>query len=166
MEFSEKSKKLLTEMGWKENRSVSIEELKLPYDDYPDVALSFLKKYGNLEGNCEKQSYSAVVNTIHIYPEQDKEDLGGDSVYAYYESLLGRKLYPIGVYLPDGYHICCDFDGRVYKIGEYCFYVGKNLYEGIENILLMNTIQSFQLDEDTRKWWNRDGKHVELPPLE
>ncbi|MFN8315209.1 MAG: SUKH-3 domain-containing protein [Chitinophagales bacterium] len=165
MEFSDKAKELLRFMGWESGRDVTLEELKLPYNDYPSFAIEFLKEYGNLRGNCEKQSYTNVVNEIVLFPQLSKNFLNGDNEYPYYSSVIGRKLFPLGAYVPDGYYICCDSDGRVYKIGEYCYYVGKNIYEGVENILLMNTLSSYQLDQDTGKWWNIRGEYEDLPSL-
>lgn len=166
MEFSNKAKELLRKMGWTPGRRISLGELKLPYNDYPPAVIAFLQEYGNLEGECEKQDYTEVVNKIYLYPETEKLFLEGDNNFPFYQSILRKKLYPIGAYDGgSGYDVCCDADGRVYKIGEYCFYVGKNLYEGIENILLMNTLKSLQLDEDTGQWWGRNGQHEELPLL-
>ena len=162
MEFNNKAKELLKKAGWKEGRKISIEELNLPFDDYPSTIITFLQEFGNLEGDCEKQNYTPVIDRFYISPSMPKEYLIGDNDYPYYQSLIERKLYPIGAYDGNGYYICCDAEGRVYKIGEYCFCVGKNLYEGIENILLMNTLQSLQLDEDTGKWWNMKAEYVEL----
>ncbi|OPC01940.1 hypothetical protein BAS10_18530 [Elizabethkingia meningoseptica] len=164
MEFSDKVKQLLKKAGWYEGRNVPLEDLKLPYGDYPQKIISFLQKFGNLEGDCEAQSYTSVINKFFLVPETDSELLEGDNYIPYYTSIIREKLFPIGATdSGNGYDICCDAEGRVYKIGEYCFYVGKDLYEGIENILLMNTLNSLQLDEDTGKWWNMDGKYVNLP---
>ncbi|MBK8445025.1 MAG: SUKH-3 domain-containing protein [Sphingobacteriales bacterium] len=163
MEFSNEAKSLLIQMGWQASRKIPIADLKLPYSDYPSTIIDFLQEYGDIEGYCEKQDYTEVVNELILYPELGESELTGDNTYPYYQSIIGRKLYPLGLYLPDGYYVCCDAEGRVYKIGEYCFYVGKNLYEGIENILFMNTLLSLQLDEDTGKWWNMDAQYVELP---
>lgn len=166
MKFTDKTKKLLKKAGWYEGRQLNIEELKLPYQDYPNNIIEFLKEYGNLEGKCEPNVLLSTtsIDEFFIYPEMDLEYLQNeDEDYGYYSSIIERKLFPIGLYMPDRYYICCDSDGRVYKIGEYCFYVGSNIYEGIENILLTNTLASLQLDEDTGKWWNMDGQYVELP---
>ncbi|MDX8572670.1 SUKH-3 domain-containing protein [Elizabethkingia sp. HX QKY] len=164
MKFSDKAKQLLKKAGWYEGRYISLEDLKLPYKDYPHNIIVFLQEYGNLEGDCESQNYTSVINRFFLVPETDFELLEGDTYIPYYSSIIGKKLFPIGaIDSGNGYDICCDFDGRVYKIGEYCFYVGGDLYEGIENILLMNTLKSLQLDEDTGKWWNMDGEYVKLP---
>lgn len=163
MNFSEKAKQLLRKAGWFEGRNISIEELKLPYNDYPKNIIEFLIEYGNLKGECETQDYTEVVNKFFLFPETNIEELEGDNYIPYYSSILKKKLYPFGATdSGNGYEICCDTEGKVYKIGEYCFCVGKNLYEGIENILLMNTLQSLQLDEDTGKWWNMKGEYVTL----
>jgi hypothetical protein len=136
MEFSSKAKELLKKAGWKEGRTISEEDFVLPYNDYPAQVMSFLKEFDNLKIDCEKQDYTPVVNKLLIGPEMEEEDLVGDNDYPYYQSIIGKKLYPLGLYMPDGYYICCDADGRVYMIGEYCYYWGNNLYEGIERILL------------------------------
>jgi hypothetical protein len=166
MEFSNKAKDLLAKAGWKAGRYISKADLKLPYDDYPQNVVEFLQEYGNLEGQCAPLDYTEVINDFYLYPEMSKEDLEGDNYYPYYESVVGRKLYPVGAYLPDGFYICCDVDGRVYMIGEYCYYWGKNIYEGLDRILLNNWRNSLQLDEDTGKWWNDNTEYVDLPPLE
>lgn len=164
MYFSEKAKEILKKAGWYEGRKISIEDLKLPYDDYPQSTISFLQEFGNLEGYCEVQNYTSVVNKFFLLPETEIDLLEGDNYIPYYSSIIGKKLFPIGATdSGNGYDICCDVDGRMYKIGEYCFYIGKNLHEGIENILLMNTLNSLQLDDETGKWWNMKGDYVSLP---
>lgn len=166
MEFNVKTKELLKKAGWKEGRKLDISKLNLPYNDYPDFIKDFLKEYGNLYGDCEtiKLPYSESTNKFDTEPAMPNDLLNGDNTFPYYQSIIGKKLFPIGGYYPDGYNICCDADGRVYMIGEYCYYRGKNLYEGIENILL-GWENCFQLDEKTGKWWNDDAEYVELPPL-
>ena len=164
MKFLKETEDLLKKAGWFEGRNIPIEDLKLPYTDYPPQIISFLQEYGNLKGECEKQDYTEVVNIFVITPETSLEELEGDNYIPYYSGIINKKLFPIGATdSGNSYDICCDAEGRVYKIGEYCFCVGKNIYEGIENILLMNTLKSLQLDEDTGKWWNMDAKYVPLP---
>ncbi|NOQ75549.1 MAG: hypothetical protein GQ574_26300 [Crocinitomix sp.] len=165
MEFTINAKKLLEKAGWFEGRNISKEELKLPYDDYPQFVIDFLREYGNLSGECEKQGYTPVINEFDLEPAMPQNKLMGDNDYPVYSEMLGRKLFPLGGYYPDGYYICCDADGRVYKMGEYCFHVGTNLYVGVENIILLNTLSSLQLDEDSGKWWNMDAEYSELPAL-
>ena len=166
MEFSDAAITLLKKAGWYIGRKLDVEELILPYDDYPQLVIDFLREFGNLEGDCEKQSYTEVVNSFYSFPSMEKEDLTGDNFYPYYSKLIDKKLFPLGGYLPDSYYICCDNDGRVYMIGEYCYFWGNNLIEGIDRILRGNWRNSLQLDEDTGKWWNDDAEYVELPPLE
>lgn len=151
--------------GWHEGRSLE-GKIGFSYEDTPQFIKEFLYQYAELK--IERVLHPSLKGKaeIHLFSEMEPEDLTGDNDYPYYQGIIGKKLYPIGLYIPDGYYICCDVDGRVYKIGEYCFYVGKNLYEGIENIILMNTLQSLQLDEDTGKWWNMDGDYVSLPSLD
>lgn len=163
---SEKTQILLKRMGWFEGRNIPLNELKLPYNDYPEFVLDFLQKYGNIEGECERQEYTEVVNKIFLIPETESHLLIGDNYIPYYQSLIGKKLYPLGAYDGgNGYDICCDADGRVYMIGEYCYHRGENLHKGIENIILGFWKESKQLDENTGKWWNREGEHKELPPV-
>lgn len=162
MEFSKEAKKRLEKAGWYVGRNV-ISQLKLAYNDYPTMAVEFLSAYGNLQIECEKQDYTSVVNQLDTNPETPEHLLKGDNYHPYYSSILNKKLYPLGWYYPNNYLICCDVDGRVYMIGENCYYKGKNLYEGIENIFLMNTLKSLQLDDDTGKWWNMQGEYVTLP---
>jgi hypothetical protein len=167
MEFSNKVKDLLKKSGWKEGRKLSIEELDLPYEDYPAKIVSFLREFGNLQGDCEKitLSNSESINQFYLIPSIDESFLDDNEDYPYYQTIIGRKLYPIGAYNGDSYYICCDEHGRVYMIGEYCSYRGNSLHEGIENILLSNWKNSLQLDEESGKWWNREGEYTELPAL-
>jgi hypothetical protein len=162
MKFNEEASKLIEKAGWKIGRNVKA-NLKLPYADYPSNVVSFLAEFGNLTIECQKQSYTEVVDELELNPEMIENLLTGDNHYPYYASLLKKKLFPIGFYMPINYFVACDAQERVYMIGDYCYYKGKNLYEGIENILLMNTLKSLQLDEDTGKWWNMNGDEVPLP---
>ena len=166
MEF--KDKKViarLKEARWYEGRNIQ-DELSFNYEDSPNFVKEFHYKYANLIIKRVDDPRMKGEAELHIFSDVEQEFLKGEQDYPYYQGIIGKRLYPLGVYLPDAYNVCCDADGRVYKIGEYCFSVGKNLYEGIENILLMNTLQSLQLDEDTGKWWNMEAEYVELPTLE
>lgn len=157
----------LEKVGWKENNLVS-KEIKYPLNNYPSFVKDFLQnicflKVQDVAFKNEYQTYTP--SYIEFDPMKGHQHYNADGDFTYYSSLLKKQVYCLGYYSPDGYYICCDADGRVYKIGEYCYCVGKNLYEGIENILLMNTLVSLQLDEETGKWWNMKGEYVDLPPL-
>lgn len=159
--FNEEIIKQLKLVGWFEDRSLK-DRIQFSYSDTPEFLKEFLYKYGELVvKRVPHQSLSGEAE-LHLFSEMEQEDLEGDNYIPYYQSIIGRKLYPLGAYLPDGYYICCDVDGRVYMIGEYCYYRGKNLYEGVENILL-GWNNCLQLDEDTGKWWNDNTQHVPLP---
>lgn len=166
MKFSDKKiLARLLEAGWFEGRNV-LEELEFPNENYPINIKTFLQEYGllkiqDVEYQNKYQKY--IPSFFETNPMIGDGHYDSDGDFTYYSSILGKEIYNLGYYSPDGYYICCDAKDRVYKIGEYCFYVGKNLHEGIENILLMNTLQSLQLDEDTGKWWNMEGKYVPLP---
>jgi hypothetical protein len=162
MVFSKKSIELLKKSGWKSGRKITDKDLELPYEDYPESIKIFLREFGNLKVKCEVQDYTDVLNELYLDASIPKEKLSGDNYIPYYQNILKKKLFPIGLYVPDSYDICCDADGRVYMIGEYCYYRGKNLYEGIENILL-GWDNCLQLDEETGKWWNEDTEYVPLP---
>ena len=167
MEFSDTVKSLLQNVGWSNNRKVN--KINYPIDNYPEFVKAFLNNLGMLKIKDKEyankyQTY--VPSFLNLDPMIGKGEYDSDGYFTYYKSIIQKELYCLGYYSPDNYYICCDNDGRVYKIGEYCFCIGNNLYEGIENLLLMNTLQSFQLDEDTGKWWNMDAEYVEPPPLE
>lgn len=162
MKFNKTTKLLLEKAGWFPGRKISMEELKLPYHDYPQFVVDFLKEYGNLYGVCLEQSYTAVINEFNLEPEMPHDKLIGDNDYPYYSNIIGRKLFPLGGHYPDGHHICCDHIGRVYVIGESLAYRGENLYMGVQNIILGDWQNSLQLDENTGKWWNRDAQYEEL----
>jgi SUKH-3 immunity protein len=160
MEFSITVKELMIKAGWSENRNINI---TLPYTDYPQSIIDFLHSYGNLIVQGIGFKDVDTIYSLEINPDLGKYESDSNGFYPYYSSLLKTKLFPLGYFRPDSYHICCDLSGRIYKIGEYCFYVGANVYIGIENILTMNTRQSLQLDEDTGKWWGMDASYVPLP---
>ncbi len=162
MEFSKEIKELFKEAGWQSGRNVR-NAYVLPYKDYPPFVIDFLNEYANLRVKGLPHESLSVVPEVIIDSDAGAGNLEEDKVYPYYSGLIKRKLFPLGYILPDGYHICCDADGRVYQISEYCFYVGKGIKEGITNILVMNTLQSLQLDEDTGNWWNIQGVYVPLP---
>jgi hypothetical protein len=153
----------LKKTGWKENRIVS-KEIKYPLIDYPNSIKEFMKnicflKIQDIEYKNDYQTY--VPSFLEFDPMLGDGHYDSDGDFTYYISLLKKQIYCIGYYSPDGYYICCDADGRVYMIGEYCYYRGKNLSEGIENILL-GWDNCLQLDEDTGKWWNEHTQYVDL----
>lgn len=164
MKFSDETLGYLKKVGWYQGRKLEMKELDLYYNDYPKCAITFLEEFGNLEGFCREQSFTPVINEFSIFPQAVKEMFKSDSSYRYYESLLNKKLYPIGAYITSSYYICCDSDCRTYMIGEYCIFLGNSLYEGIEKLILQKG-QTYQLDEDTGNWWNDYAEYVELPPL-
>lgn len=162
MKFSEEVKKAFFSAGWKKGRR--IKELNLPYDDYPEKAKAFLGEYGRLIVQCKQLSLTTVITSCIIDPEVDPNRLSEDDTFSYYSELLGQKLFPLAALdSGNGYEVCCDEDGRVYKIGEYCFHVGSSIEEGFENIIAQNSRKSLQLNEDTGEWWNMEGEIVELP---
>jgi hypothetical protein len=163
MSFAKETQELLKAAGWYPGRNVS-GQYSLPIDGYPSLIINFLNEYGNLTISGKKHSFSDVVEKIEINPKHGEGEYEEEeSDYSYYSSLIKRKLFPMGFFLPDHYNICCDAEGRVYMIGEYGYCRGKTLYEGFDNILLGNWAKFFKLDEDTGQWWNRDGEYVPLP---
>jgi len=163
MEFKNKDvKEQLEKAGWKPGRNLK-NQITFSYDDTPEFIKEFLYEYADLKVLRVPHPSLKVEAELYIFSDVEKEFLSGENDYPYYQNIIGRKLFPLGVYLPDAYNVCCDADGRVYKIGEYCYSVGKDLYEGIENIILMNTLKSLQLEEKTGKWWNMNGEYTNLP---
>ena len=153
--------------GWTAGRSI-LNQIKLPIETYPDFVKLFLNEYGllkvqDIDYKSEIQTY--VASFIEFNPDISKGEYEDDGNIDYYSSILQKELYCLGYYTPDAYDICCDAGGRVYMLGEYCYYRGNSIYEGIENILL-GWDNTLQLDEDTGKWWNMDAEYVELPTLE
>lgn len=163
--FSTEVFPLLAAAGWYEGRNISEKDLKLPYVDYPKRAKEFLTEFGNLEGKCREQDYTEVVNEFSTHPGIIEEMLEGERPYPYYQKLINKKLYPIGVYVTSAYYLCCDTDCRLYMIGEYCEFLGNSIYEGMKKIIMQKG-ETLQLDEETGKWSNDYAQYVELPPLE
>lgn len=161
--FSKQVLELLKDAGWHEGRKVSDNELKLPYKDYPKKAIDFLKELGNLDINTVVTTATKVTHEVSTYPYTTADTLTEE--YKYYGELIGKKLYPIGFYDPEGYYISCDEDCRVYLIGEYCFFAGNSLHEAFDQLLRLDKTPIMRLDEYDVKWF-KDGEYLELPPLE
>lgn len=163
MKFSNQVELILKSAGWHEGRNV-LNKLKLPYDDYPSIAIKFLARFARLKGSCITMPFTATQVNFSIDPEVNLQDLLNDDTFSYYSNIIGSKLFPIGhTDSGNGYEICCDNDGNLYELGEYCFFVGNSLYQGIENVISQNTRDFLQLDEDTGRWWNVEGEEVQLP---
>jgi hypothetical protein len=163
MAFSKETQELLKTAGWHPGRNVS-GQYNLPITGYPALAVNFLNEYGNLTISGKKHTYTEVINSIEINPERGKGEYEEEeSDYSYYSDIIKKKLFPLGFFMPAVYHICCDADGRVYMLGEYCYCRGKNLYEGIQNILLSDWSDCFEFREDTGVWQSKKGDFKELP---
>jgi hypothetical protein len=162
MEFSKEIRKLFIEAGWHPGRNIK-GNFALAIEGYPGFVTDFLNEYANLKINCMDVEYSTVVERIEINPEFGKEEYEEDGFYTYFASLLEKKLFPIAFLSPDSYYICCDAEGNVFMLSEYCYYRGKNLQEGFENIMRSDWSDSLALAEDAVKWRNRSGEYVSLP---
>jgi hypothetical protein len=161
MEFSKEIKQLLREAGWHPGRNVKGSYI-LPVSGYPPFVVNFLNEYASLKIDCMKHEFFSSVDELLISPEEGKYEYEADGFYTYYNELLKTRLFPLGLFSPT-YNVCCDETGRIFLIGEYCCYRGKNLHEGIENIMRSDWGDSLDLDEETVKWRNRAGEYVSLP---
>jgi hypothetical protein len=163
MSFAKETQELLKAAGWYPGRNVS-GQYSLPIIGYPTFVINFLNEYGNLIVRGKKHDYTEVISTTKINPEHGNGEYEDEeSKYSFYSEIIKKKLFPLGFFLPAVYHICCDAEGRVYMLGEYCYCRAKNLYEGMQSVILSDWSKSFELDEDTGEWWNRDGEYVPLP---
>ncbi len=161
MEFSENVKEWFKKAGWYPGRNVR-GQYELPHNDYPAFVLEFFDEYANLEIDDSGRK-GHVVNIVSIDPGEGKYQAGEGDTFPYYEKLLKQRLFCLGAYYPGNYFIACDGAGRVYMFDDYCYYKGKSLYEGIENILLMKNHGWMQLDENSGKWRDSDWNYAELP---
>ncbi len=161
MDFSENVKEWFKKAGWYAGRNIR-GQYELPHNEYPAFVLDFLNEYANLKVDDSGRK-GHIVNTVSTDPREGKYQAGMGDTFPYYEKLLRQRLFCLGAYYPGSYFIACDGAGRVYTFDDYCYYMGKNLYKGIENILLMNNRGSLQLDEDNGKWMDDYGNYVELP---
>jgi hypothetical protein len=161
MDFSKDIKELFIEAGWRPGRNVQ-GQYQLPISGYPPFVIAFLNEYANLEVKCGKIDSSSAINELEMNPNCSKQEYDDGGFYHYFMGLLGQPLYAIG-YCTEDYELCCDAAGRVYVMDEQLCYRGKNLREGIENVMRSNWKDSLVLDEDNIKWWNDSGEHVPLP---
>jgi hypothetical protein len=161
MEFSKDIKELFRKAGWFYGRNVK-GEYRLPLNNYPTFATLFLDEYANLTTKCVTLDYTPVINELEIIPELAEPEYLEDGLYPYYASLVKKPLFSIG-YESSSSLICCDNEERVYMIHDGIYFRGRNLYEGITNIMRSDWEFSLTLDEDTGKWWNRSGEYVPLP---
>ena len=79
-----------------------------------------------------------------------------------YGKFLSKKLFAIGVYMPEAYEIVVDENGFVYLLGESCFCAGKELYEGLERIIRADERNMLELDSsnDTHPVWLKLNENI------
>jgi hypothetical protein len=164
MAFTKEMKSHLENSGWFSGRVNNEYNDFMDKYDYPDFIKEFIKEYGGLkvEELLSIEKDSNVVNRISLNP-LDSDGMGSDSVSQDWANDLGRKLYVIGLYSPENYDIAVDEMGAVYFLGEYCWCLGKDLFEGLESIIRIDQWSSLELDpEDTSKgiWKNIKGEIV------
>jgi len=163
MEFSKELKEKFKKAGWSPNKKNKLKNVLKPYN-YPQFIIDFLSEYGDLE----VFSHSVPRNKIDFRLQIPKLDLSyamqEDSEVGLFRELLNKNLYYLGEYNPGGWFICCDDNGYVYKIGDYCFYKGNNLFKGIENILINDKNDSLIYGQKERQWFQRSEDFLSFIP--
>ncbi len=128
---------------------------------FPEKIKSFMLRYGGLEIKKfhSEGVISREVNKI-IFDISLTEGLAEG-----YGKFLSKKLFPIGVYMPEAYEIVVDENEFVYLLGESCFCAGKKLYEGIERIIRADERNMLELDpsNDTHPVWLKLNENESIP---
>lgn len=91
--------------------------------------------------------------------------MDADSVAKDWESDIDRELYVIGLYSPENFDIAVDGNGAVYFLGEYCYCIGRNIYQGVEAIIRIDfgsQLSTDQPDTANGKWFDIKGKEVDF----
>jgi hypothetical protein len=164
MSFSKELKDHLYKMGWKEGEKTSQYDAFMKQYDYPQFIREFIRNYGGLKIKTLNPLHDSRLkdrDRTFLNPF-DSDGMDADSVAADYASDLGRKLYVLGLYSPENFDIVADENGAVYFLGEYCYCVGKDLYEGLESIIRIDNV-SLELDPVNTAsgiWRDISGKKV------
>lgn len=171
MSFTKELEEHIEKQGWFKGRKTNKFDAFMEQYNYPEFIRDFIREYGGLklidlkpkhDINHLKTMFRTNINPLMA------DGMDADSVAEDYASQLGRKLYVIGLYLPENFDIAVDEHGAVYFLGEYCYCLSKNLYEGLECIIRMYNV-SLELDpEDIRSkiWRDFDGKIVDFDSYE
>jgi len=160
MSFTQQLKQHLTNAGWNSNRKTTAFDSFMEEHNYPDFIRNFVRNYGDLQFRKLGAKEDDQRNWIDLNP---KEADGYDGVLTGYVQDMGRSLYPVGYYKPEGMDIAVDDNGYVYLIGEYILCAGDDIYKGIEQIIRVDQRHMLSLDEsnDTEIVWRefKNGKH-------
>ena len=113
--------------------------------NYPLFVRQFVQEYGGIK--FQKQFSKLEKDKINVIEFNPLIAGGYDGVLQGYAEDLGRALYPIGIYEPEGDDIAVDDNGYVYLVGEYCLCAGSNLFKGIESIIRVDQRNMLAIDE-------------------
>jgi hypothetical protein len=160
MIFTKEVENLFRNAGWFPGRDVSA-QMNYPKDNYPEFLKEFLSEYGLLCVSSVMIQEMISSNILTINPQEGREEYK-DGYFEIFHEDTGIELFGFGYYEPDGYDVAADVNGRVYMIGDMALYRGKNLIEGIENILMLQWNKCLKQELDTDKWWNDHGEYVDF----
>jgi hypothetical protein len=164
MSFTAEMKEHIKKFGWNPKRQIDLfDDFMLKYN-YPDFIISFLQRFGDLKIHKLQDTNSGIINTTIINPFKS-DGMDADSVSYEYSSDLNQKLYVIGVYLPENFEIAVDVNGAVYLLGEYCWCMGKDIFQGIESIVRVDQWSSLELNPKNTAsgiWYDIHGKMIDF----
>ncbi|MEP0263114.1 SUKH-3 domain-containing protein [Dokdonia sp.] len=164
--FTEELQNHLKEMGWEKGRKKEQFDAFMEQHNYPESIREFIREYGGLlitELIDEKYKQN-VINKISLNP-LDSDGMNADSVAKDWASDLDRELYVIGLYSPENFDIAVDENGAVYFLGEYCYCISSNIYQGVEAIIRIDfgsQLSTDQPDTTNGKWFDIKGKEVDF----
>ncbi|VXB82983.1 hypothetical protein FLAVO9AF_290094 [Flavobacterium sp. 9AF] len=169
MSFTKEMENHLKTMGWYPNRKITTYDEFMERYNYPEFIREFIREYGGLKilELLDKKD-SNVVNRTSLNP-LDSDGMDSDSVAEDWATDLGRKLYVIGLYSPENFDIAVDANGAVYFLGQDCYCLGKNIYQGLESIIRIDQWSSIQLDATdptSGLWYISKDKTVDFDTYE
>lgn len=162
----------LKTMGWYPNRKITTYDEFMEKYNYPEFIREFIRGYGGLKlktlnklqgDGILKEMYRVSLNPL------DSDGMDSDSVAEDWATDLGRKLYVIGLYSPENFDIAVDANGAVYFLGQDCYCLGKNIYQGLESIIRIDQWSSIQLDATdptSGLWYISKDKTVDFDSYE
>ena len=168
MNFTKEMENHLKSMGWFPSRKITTYDEFMEKYNYPEFVRKFIREFGGLKilEFLEKKD-SNVINRISLNP-LDSDGMGPDSVAEDWSNDIGRKLYVVGLYSPENFDIAVDANGAVYFLGEDCYCLGKNIYQGLESIIRIDQWSSIQLDaqDSTSGIWYASKGQIDFDTYE
>ncbi|MDI9310647.1 MAG: SUKH-3 domain-containing protein [Limnohabitans sp.] len=172
MSFTKEMESHLKTMGWFLNRKISTYDEFMEKYNYPEFIREFIREYGGLKiktlNKLQNDSILKEMFRISMNP-LDSDGMEPDSVAEDWSNDIGRKLYVIGLYSPENFDIAVDGNGAVYFLGQDCYCLGKNIYQGLESIIRIDQWSSVQLDpQDSTSgvWYTSKGEGLDLDNYE